>query len=75
MSDHILTIRGPTFREAADRFLIADAVFDICFFTIRREAGADAPASRLLVTPENFRSGKEGCARGTQEGCPAPLKS
>ncbi|WP_417054018.1 hypothetical protein, partial [Dysosmobacter sp.] len=23
----------------------------------------------------DFRSGKEGCARETQEGCPAPLKS
>ena len=33
------------------------------------------PGVRLSIKWWVFRSGKEGCARETQEGCPAPLKS
>ena len=30
---------------------------------------------RLSINREMQENGKEGCARGTQEGCPAPFKS
>ena len=36
--------------------------------------GGDRPF-RLSTNPERQENGKEGCARGTQEGFPAPFKS
>ena len=30
---------------------------------------------RLSIEQQTLRDGKEGCARETQEGCPAPLES
>ena len=35
----------------------------------------DPEAVFLSIKRQTLRDGKEGCARETQEGCPAPLKS
>ena len=46
------------------------------FHKHEKASGDYVPAGlRLPINPEILRDGKEGCARGTQEGRPAPFKS
>ena len=42
---------------------------------MRKSGPAFAGPLRLSINPEIQKNGKEECARETQEGCPAPLKS
>ena len=70
-------LASPLYKSFGKSQQISPVFIKSLFFERRSKKGSAAlrRSRGLSINPENLRDGKEGCARGTQEGCPVPFKS